>query len=58
MDNVLNREIARAAKKKAPTQETIQQDIKAAELKPKSGGMNFDDLQKIDSESESGKSGF
>lgn len=58
VDAVINKELSRASKKKPPTPATIQQDIKAAELKPKSGGMNFDDLQKIDSESESGKSGF
>lgn len=68
VDAVLNKELARAAKKKRPTQETIQSDIKAAELKPtpapskgrplKSGSMNFGDLEKIDAESERNKGGF
>lgn len=56
VDNVLNKEIARLAKKKRPTQETIQQDIKSA--KPKSGSMNFQDLEKMESLVESNKSGF
>jgi len=60
VDAVLNREIARAAKKKPPTQQTIQEDIKKAEKKslPKSGGMDFGNLEKIDSEAEASKSGF
>jgi hypothetical protein len=64
VDSVLNKEIARAAKKKRPTQETIQTEIKAAEIKkpeidvkPKSGSMSFGDLEKIDSKVE-GKNGF
>lgn len=58
VDAVLNREIARAAKKKAPTQQAIQNEIKAAEAAPKSGGMQFPDLEQIDSEAEKDKQGF
>jgi hypothetical protein len=59
VDNVMNREIARAKKKKPITQQTIQEDIKKAELnKPKSGGINFSDLEKTDERGELGKSGF
>jgi len=58
VDNVLNREIARAAKKKRPTQETIQSEVKAAEAKPKSGGMSFGDLERIEAKGESNKAGF
>ena len=60
VDAVLNREIARAAKKRRPTQETIQADIKKAESKPlpKSGGMDFGNLEEIDGKAEANKEGF
>jgi hypothetical protein len=62
VDAVLNREIARAEKKKkAPTQQEITSEVKAAEVKskiPKSGGMNFSNLEKIDSDSEANGPGF
>jgi hypothetical protein len=60
VDAVLNREIARAAKKKRPTQETIQAEIKKAESKPlpKSGGMDFGNLEEIDGKAEANKEGF
>ena len=48
VDAVLNKEIARAAKKKITSQEITSQ-IRAAEAKPKSGGLDFKDL-KLDSE--------
>lgn len=57
VDAVLNKEIVRASKKKNPTQETIQQEVKAADT-PKSGSMSFGDLEKIDAKSETNKSGF
>lgn len=56
VDNVLNREIARLAKKKPPTQQTIEREIKVAEAKPKSGSMDFSSLEKLESMSESNKS--
>ena len=56
VDAVLNKEISRLAKKKAPTQENIKQEIKAAEAKPKSGGMDFAELEKL--ESKENTSGF
>lgn len=58
VDAVLNKELARAAKKKKPTQENIQAAIKEAEVKPKSGGMNFESLEKLEADAESNKSGF
>jgi hypothetical protein len=58
VDAVLNREIQRLAKKKAPTQETIKAEIKQAESKPKSGGMTFGDLEKMESKAEVNKAGF
>jgi uncharacterized protein YejL (UPF0352 family) len=58
VDNVLNKEIARAAKKKAPTPETIQAEVKAAESNPKSGKMAFGDLEKLEAVSEANKAGF
>jgi hypothetical protein len=60
VDMVLNREIARAAKKKPPTQQVIQEEIKKAESKPapKSGGIDFGNLEEIDSRGESSESGF
>jgi hypothetical protein len=58
VDSVLNREIARAAKKKRPTQETIQSEVKAAEVKTRSGGMSFGDLEKLEAKSEHNKAGF
>jgi hypothetical protein len=61
VDNVLNKEIARKSKKKKPTQETIQNDIKENSKKsllPKSGSMSFKDLNRIESSSESNKLGF
>ena len=60
VDAVLNREIARAAKNKRPTQETIQSEIKKAESKPlpKSGGMDFGNLEEIDAKGEANKEGF
>ena len=58
VDNVLNREIARAAKKKRPTQETIEREIKIAEAKPKSGSMSFGELEELETKSETNKAGF
>ena len=55
VDAVLNREIARfeKKKKKAPTTDSIQADIKQAQ--PKSGSMNFGELESLEAEKESGK---
>src|ERR1035437_5601595 len=58
VDQVLNKELARAKKKKPITQETIQSEIKADAIKPKSGSMSFGDLEKQDAATESNKSGF
>jgi hypothetical protein len=61
VDAVMNKELRRLSKKKRPTQEVIGHTAKVADTtqtKPKSGSMKFDDLEKIDSRSESGKSGF
>lgn len=59
VDNIMNYEIARMAKKKAPTQESISTEIKTAEAqKPKSGSMDFSQLENLESKSEQGKSGF
>lgn len=61
VDSVLNKEIKRLGKKKTPTQETIKQEIKASEAKPKiskSGSMNFGELEKMDSVTESNKNNF
>ena len=60
VDSVLNREISRMAKskKKAPTPQTIQEAVKEAEAKPKSGGMKFEDLEKMEARAESNKAGF
>ncbi len=58
VDAVLNREQARFAKKKAPTTQEIQHEVIKEAVKPKSGSMDFTNLEKIDSESESNKSGF
>jgi len=59
VDMVLNREIARLSKKKRPTQETIQREIKTAESKPKpkSGGMTFSELDSLESKAEHNSSG-
>ena len=59
VDMVLNKEIARLAKKKRPTQETIQEEIVTAKAKaPRSGSMQFKDLEKLESDAETNKSGF
>jgi hypothetical protein len=59
VDAVLNKEIARLSKKKPPTPETIQTAIKTAEVKtPKSGGLDFSSLERMESEVESRKPGF
>ena len=58
VDAVLNKELARAAKKKSPTQESIRSEIIANQAKPKSGSMNFGELEKLESQSEANKSGF
>jgi hypothetical protein len=58
VDAVLNREIERAAKKKAPTQQTIETAIKTAAVKPKSGGMDFSQLETMESKAETNKAGF
>ena len=62
VDAVINKEIERAKKKKRPTQETIQKDIKVAETtlpqKPKSGSMSFGSLEKLEAQSEANKAGF
>lgn len=52
VDAVLNRELARAAKKKPPNQQEIQNEIVKEVTKPKSGSMDFGDLEKLESESE------
>ena len=56
VDAALNHLLSR--KKKAPTQKSIEADIKAAEVKPKSGGMSFGDLEKLDAKAETNSSGF
>ena len=62
VDAVLNKEIARAAKKKSPTQQEITSEIKADEIKklttPKKGGMDFSQLENLESKAESNKAGF
>ena len=64
VDAVMNKEIQRASKKKPVTQQTIAEDIKESVSKkpiekkdppvklPKSGGMNFSDLDKLESNQE------
>ena len=65
VDSVMNREIARAEKKKkanpAPKKPISRKDfveIPKTPLTPKSGGMNFGNLEKIDSDSEANGPGF
>jgi len=60
VDNVLNREIKRLSKKQRPTQEKIASDIKAADhkKKPKGGSMDFSQLDKLETKSETNKAGF
>lgn len=60
VDSVLNKEIARLTKsnKKAPTPQSIQEAVKEAQVKPKSGGMTFGDLEKLETKAESNKAGF
>jgi len=62
VDAVMNKEIKRTSKVKAPTQQTITSEIKAAEVKklttPKSGGMDFGSLEKLEAASETNKAGF
>lgn len=61
VDAVLNKEIARLNKKKnkTPTQQEITSDVIAAEsVKPKSGGMDFSQLEQMESATELPKSGF
>lgn len=62
VDAVLNREIARKAKKKAPTQQEIASEIKADAIKklqtPKKGGMDFSQLESLETKAESNKAGF
>ncbi len=59
VDNVMNKELKRLSKDKPPTQEKISSEIKAAEnKKPKSGGMDFGQLESLESQSEAGKNGF
>jgi hypothetical protein len=62
VDAVMNREIARAAKKKAPTLDSIKAAVIANEAKkqriPKSGSMDFSSLEKLEEKDEFGKSGF
>lgn len=59
VDMVMNREIARLAKKKPPTPETIQAAIKTAEVKtPKSGGLDFSSLAKMEEKAETNRAGF
>lgn len=59
VDSVLNKELERASRKKRITQQTIEKEIKEAEvIKPKQGSMSFGDLEKIDEEAEANKSGF
>lgn len=45
VDAVLNRELARFNKKKAPTPESIQQEVAKEEAKPKSGGLAFNNSE-------------
>ncbi len=55
VDHVLNKEIKRLNSKKAPTPESIEAEIKKSESRtPKSGSMNFSDLEKIESEPNTG----
>ena len=65
VDAVLNKELIRLAKKKPITQQTIQEDIKANDIKtqkttsqPKSGSMQFNDLEASDSKIEGSKGNF
>ncbi len=62
VDNALNYLLARQNRKKRPTEESIQADIRAAEKKPtanpKSGKMSFGDLEKMDALTETNKAGF
>lgn len=58
VDAVLNREIARAAKKKVPTQESSKEVDMPGTPTPKSGGLNFGQLESLESKAESNKAGF
>ena len=63
VDAVLNKEIQRLSKKKRPTEQTIQKEIKQESpkeepKKPKKGSMRFGELEKLEEKSELGKSGF
>ena len=62
VDAVINRELARAAKKKPPTLEAIAEATKVAAAKPKdnpnppkSGSINFGSLQKLEGVDNKGK---
>jgi hypothetical protein len=55
VDAVLNREIARASKRKAPTMPEITSEIKASKIKtPKSGGINFSKLEELEAKENNG----
>ena len=58
VDAVLNKEIQRLAKKKALTQETIQQEIKQVETKKPIKKLDFGHLEALESEAEAGNSNF
>ena len=58
VDAVLNRELARAAKNKAPTPQNIKAAVEEDQAKPKSGGLDFSQLEGLESKAESNKAGF
>lgn len=58
VDAVLNKEIARANKRKAPTQEIIKAAVREDEARPKSGGMDFGSLEAMEAKAENNKEGF
>ncbi len=58
VDTVMNKEIARMAKKKKLTPQKIASEIKEETFRPKSGSMNFSELESLDSRSGLNKGSF
>jgi hypothetical protein len=62
VDNVINKEIKRLSKKKRPTEEKVdkplEKPIDKIVNRPRSGSMDFSQLERIDAKSESNKPGF
>lgn len=57
VDSVLQKEIDRKAKKKAPTQQQVEREA-SIPTPPKSGSMDFGSLERLESASETNKAGF